>query len=324
MMKRICILLVVALMILSCDQSFNPKGEFERTLAIYAVFSNASDTVLIRVNHSYDPSGFDPFELTVDPTVGDGSVQLSRNDTLYAVRDTLITRTDKSRYQSDIQAYVAAPVPVRFGDRFALTVSSPSYGSFSATTIIPGAGEISTIHFFELDRATRMKSDTLFTSIRISPATAGYFFRAYLEYDLISGADTTVNRIEVPAFYGSYDGIIASHPRYHVLHRRLSPPSSGGWELYEDDFFLVNSFLRTADILHAQLQTALIRRAVFVLNQVEPGFYNYYNIVNGFRDGRSIRIDEPGFTTFAGGEGIFGAFTVEEAFHDLPFKLYNE
>jgi len=318
--------MTVALMILSCDQSFNPKGEFEKTLAVYAVFSTAQDTVLIRVAHTYDPPGFDPFEVTQDPTVPDATVQVFKGDSAYSVKDTLFARNDTSRYSTNITAFAATGLTTEFGGSYSLTVSSATYGTFDAAMTLPTKGQIVLGNSYVLDLPNQFRRDTLFLAVHLSPVTRGYLLRAYLEYDVPQGNQTVAGRMEVPLYRTVDDGITfltLLDPTLPALHRRVSSPAGPGIEPGDNDWFQVEAFRLTADAIHARVPSAAIRRAVFILNQVEPNFYNYYNVTNGFQDPRSIRIDEPSFSNIRGGEGVFGGFTVEELSYDLPFDQYN-
>ena len=60
------------------------------------------------------------------------------------------------------------------------------------------------------------------------------------------------------------------------------------------------------------------RSVLFVMTQVEPNLYNYYNIVNGFQDPNSIRTDHPDYTNIQGGIGVFGAMTHDSTLYTLP------
>jgi len=319
------ILLLSFLALTSCDQSFNPKGEFDNTLAVYCVLSTDSDTTIVRVFRTYDPPGFDPYAWTTDPSVTDAVVSLFKEDTAYAVRDTLLTRTDTSRYQSPITAFVAQPFPVEFGKKYSLTVNSPTVGFLSGEVTVPSQAYMAIVNPYALDNPGQHNKEQAQIQIRLSQFTRGYLLRGFLEYDLLEGAQWIPHRKEVPVGWQTIDnGGNPLYPIYPALKRRQSSETGDGYEDSYSNSFPVVAFTITASELHAIYGSANLRitRAVFVLNQVELNFYNYYNIANGFRDKNSIRLDEPGYTNIHGGEGVFGAFTVEEVSHDLPPGMY--
>jgi hypothetical protein len=57
--------------------------------------------------------------------------------------------------------------------------------------------------------------------------------------------------------------------------------------------------------------------ATYILTQVEPNLYMYYNLANGFQDEFSIRTDQPDYSNIQGGFGVFGAMTVDTVRVDL-------
>jgi hypothetical protein len=61
-----------------------------------------------------------------------------------------------------------------------------------------------------------------------------------------------------------------------------------------------------------------IRRAAFVLTQVEQNLYTFYNIANGYQDQVSIRVDMPDWTNINGGLGLFGAMVQDTLFVEIP------
>jgi hypothetical protein len=106
-MKRLRLIVTVLLIvILGCDTSFNPKGPFRKQLVVYAILSTETDTTFARVYKTYDPPGFDPYEVTTDQPVTDAVVRLTSGGSEWVFGDTLVPRADTSRYQSDIAAYV--------------------------------------------------------------------------------------------------------------------------------------------------------------------------------------------------------------------------
>lgn len=327
MSSRLFILVFLVIGLSSCDQSFNPKGTFDNTLAVYAVLSTASDTALVRIFRTYDPPGFDPYAWTTDPSITDAAVSLFKEDTAFSVRDTMIARTDTSRYHTPMRAFVAQPFPVEFGTSYSISVNSPSAGSLTSSIRVPTKAYIEIVNPNILDSPGGNVGNDVPVLVRIqvdiSPLTRGYLLRAFLEYDLFAGSQWTIHRQEVPARLKSHeDGSITAI--YPSLKRRDTPETSNGAENSFDNSFIIDAFVLTADHLRTLYGAPNVRtnRAVFVLNQVEPNFYTYYNIVNAFRDGKSIRLDEPDYTNIAGGAGVFGAITVEEISHDLPAGVY--
>jgi hypothetical protein len=60
------------------------------------------------------------------------------------------------------------------------------------------------------------------------------------------------------------------------------------------------------------------RRAVFYWIQLDAPLFNYYSVVNEFRDKYSVRTDQPDFTNLTGAAGLLGSMTVDSLVYDLP------
>ncbi len=318
-MSRRLFLSVLLLFVLACDQTFNPKGEFEPVLAVYAVLSTDNNQALIRIVHTYDPPGFNPLEFAEDPSLTDATVSIFKEDSVYSARDTTLGRTDTSRYGASIKAYVVDPFPVEFGKQYSLTIQSPTYGTYTSSMVMPALGAIILANPEVLNEPKTFKNDSIFAYVGIVAITRGYLLRAFLEFDRVENSQLVVRRAEVPILYQP----ITSDPVLPRVQRRVTPEGKRGLESTPQTLFQVQAFLKTADMVHADYPNSTIRRAIFVLNQIDPNFYTYYSIVNGFEDEYSIRIDEPGFTNIVGGEGVFGGFTVEELAYVLPLSEYN-
>ncbi len=138
----------------------------------------------------------------------------------------------------------------------------------------------------------------------MAPEAFGFMVRAFLEYERTQGVDTLILREEVPI------QIISGSFVYPEIIRRTN--SSAG-------YFPVLGFKAAQSRIYANNPpgSVTIKRAVFVLTQVEYNLYAYYNIVHGFLDPSSIRLDQPDFTNIVNGVGVFGAYTENTLVYDL-------
>jgi hypothetical protein len=133
----------------------------------------------------------------------------------------------------------------------------------------------------------------------------GFMVRAFLEYERTQGINTLVLREEVPILVFLSGSLV-----YPEIIRRTN--SSAG-------YFPVLGFKAAQSKIYANNPpgSVTIKRAVFVLTQVEYNLYAYYNIVHGFLDPSSIRLDQPDFTNIVNGIGVFGAYTENTLVYDL-------
>jgi len=305
---------VVGLLVLaSCENTFSPKGPYTEELVVYSILSTRSDAQYVRVYATYNPSGFNPLEQTTDTFVRNAQITITSGPDVYHLRDTTIKRVDQSRYTDDLAAYIGFPMPVRPGETYSLSVSTDR-GTVEATATVPGNGSVTAHNPYVFKDPERYGED-ISATIYLSPIAFGYLVRIYINFEYFAGGTWKPGRAEVPistaALPNGEDQL--NYPR---LTRRAQAPSGPAQTIY----FPIGAY----EIFLTQLQnqyggagTMHILSATFILTQVEPNLYKYFNIVNGFQDEFSIRTDLPDFTNIQGGVGVFGAMTEDSVVADL-------
>ncbi len=280
------------------------------------MLSSARDLQFVRVYTNYDVSGFDPFENTTDRTIAGAHVAVTGPRGTYVFRDTLLPRSDTSRYKTPVAAYVAnwRPEP---GQTYTLVVNAANVGSTSATVTLPEHSQ--TIYWNPgtaiLDYPDSNKMITYIQAYaRVPLLTKIFTYQLMIDYDVLTSAGWQKQSIEVPVW--------ASDPSF----RGVTYPSLQNAYIYANGFYLKDGYVSTLIRVSTQYGSTnlVFKRIVFRLLQLDVNWYNYYNTVRMFRDPYSIRLDEPDFTNLSHGYGLFGACTVDSLVHDYPadFK-YN-
>ena len=288
-----------------CENSFDPRGPYEKRLVVYSILSNRSDTQFVRVYTTYNPTGFNPDEVTSDSYIRKAVVTLTDDSTSYRLRDTTLFRVDKSRYTDDLGAYVANPCLVRLGKTYRLSVAS-SEGAIEAAVQVPGKGLLIPNNPFIIAAPEKYGNQDITVTIMISSLTRGYLVRLYLEYEVWTGTQWIGKREEIPvsALSVSGTGIRYEYPK---LTRRTTDVA----QPYVNIHFPIGTYTTVFKRISEQYGSDgfRIRRATYILTQVEANLYKYYNLVNGFQDQYSIRTDQPDYSNINGGLGVFGAMT---------------
>lgn len=300
-----------------CDEAFNPKGVYDEQLVVYSVLTAETDTQFVRLFLTYNPPGFEPNEVITDNAITNALVSISGSPPL---RDTTIARLDKSRYSNGIHAFVASPFKVLPGTTYNLSVSTPSKGNAAATTTAPGKGTIFIGTPFVLGEPDRY-SDEVNLNLILSPVTRGYLIRLYIRYEITVGGNTLVQYEEAPQTVQTVDGEVI--PNFPKLTRRVSfsGPGAENREFVSFQKAAYEYGLNQVRLRH-QSDQLKFRSILFVMTQVEPNLYSYYNIVNGFQDPNSIRTDQPDYSNIRGGIGVFGAMTHDSTVFTLPLDFH--
>lgn len=308
---------VVLLLVSGCDSSFDPKGPYTEKTIVYSILTTSSDTQYVRIYTSYNPSGFDPLENTSDNALRNALVTVTKEGIVTRYRDTLVTRYDKSRYTGDIPAYIAYPFKVEKGKAYNLSIDVPSRGKMTSALTIPDKGSLFLTNPYVLKSPTSFDEDLLLV-IRITRPTRGYIVRFYLDFDVLQNGVWVPHRVEVPSSVQTRgDELDLIYPK---LIRRTTTPSAARAEEQENVVFSRSGYRTALAQIYGQYSSLNVRlkSGVFILTQVEPNLYNYYNIVNGFQDEFSIRTDLPDYTSIQGGAGVFGAMTEDSTVVEVP------
>jgi hypothetical protein len=308
----VCVGLVFAF-ISGCDNSFDPRGPFQKQLVVYSILSNTSNGQIVRVFTTYDPTGFDPASVTTDTYVRKAIVTFTDDSTTYKLRDTTIIRADKSRYTDDIGAYTANPCPSRSGKTYKLSVASDQ-GNVSGTVSVPDQGFLYPNNTFILSDPVRYGSEDITVTIHVSPIMRGYLVRLYLDYQVMVNGNWVHKRDEVPTSVLSATGTSVQYD-YPKLTRRTSDIAQPNITVhfpitvYSEYFHSISGQYDAKDFK--------VLSAKYVLTQVEANLYKYYNLANGFQDEFSIRTDQPDYSNIQGGMGVFGAMRVDSVSVDF-------
>lgn len=302
---------LVSLLVCSgCDRSFDPRGPYQKRLVVYSILSTRSDSQYVRVYTTYNPSGFDPLENSSDTYVPNARVTIASDTSTYTLRNIVTPRVDKSRYTTDIVAYVAYPLPLRVGRTYALTIASAD-GDASATATVPGKGLVEANNPFIM-KAPEKYNEDISAKVRLSSLTQGYVVRLYVDFDTPLGEGLAHHRVEVPMSIGGNDGLDV-RVEYPRLKRRIVDR----YVVYETVYFSLDAYKLFLQELTSQYGAFLLTSATFILTQVDPNLYKYFNLANGFQDEFSIRTDQPDFSSVEGGYGVFGAMADDSVVVDL-------
>jgi hypothetical protein len=306
--RRTIVFLVAACGLMSCDNSFNPDGPYQRKLVVYAVLSDRSDTQYVRVYGNYPPAS-SPAYAPADNQVTDAIVTVARGTTLYQFHDTTVPRADLSRYTAPILVYVAYGFPSVQAARHRLTVTSPTWGTVSASIVSLYRGQM----FIQNTGSLIHPTPSSEFSVTVTPGlnVAAYIVRAFLSYEIYGAGQSSSGRMEVPI--GLHPG--ASGPDAFIYPTPIPRGSAAIPESPGDEIVVFSSEAARSALDNLQAQypgdTIRFRDAVIQLTQVDSVLYSYYSVLHGFPGSGTIRLDEPDFSNIIGGLGLFASTTVD-------------
>jgi hypothetical protein len=131
-MKKINLILIsiILLTLISCDEDFNPYGEYQEKFAFTCILRNDDNIQTATLFKSYltPPS---------DPSVIGADVRIWYNDSVFVFKDSSITRTDTSRYTTPFSIYYSDQFSVDYNKSIELEVLLPNGKRLRSYSVTP-------------------------------------------------------------------------------------------------------------------------------------------------------------------------------------------
>ncbi len=302
----------------SCNDSFDPIGIQEPRMVLYSILSTETDTQYVRVFSNYFPEGSDPSKNPSEAVVKNATVVITDGVRNYSFHDTLLTRPDTSRYMEPIHAYVAYRFKPEGNKTYTVTVTSPTHGTVSSSTRIPGRSVLTIENFYLLEDPYRYSNLSPTVSFTLSPVTSAYTVKMFLEFEAQRSGVVGIYRREVPE---SMKPIICAFDlfeyTYPPIKRKLNPPVFGA-EFRDSYRFTYFAYRRSIEFVYQTSLNPVFKRVIYYTIQFDENWYRYYTTARTFRDRFSMRLDEPDFTNIRGGVGLFASIAVDSVSWKLP------
>jgi hypothetical protein len=289
-------------------------------MVVYCVLTTESDTQYVRVYSTYDPPDNDPAKNLEDHPVTDATVTISSDSALYQFHQIVVERADTSRYASDITAYVSYPFKPARGTTYKLTVSSPSLGTATAVSTVPGIAQVSLVNSFCLRDPYHYGTWDYGVQAVLSPQAKGFLAQAYVEYLASTPQGWQLKRRQIPTAM-----IVISKYRgtWEFFYPKVRRRASYNVGYQEGEVFSVLQWIKFLEnvIWFSDGDGVQFQDVVAKLIQFDQHLYDSYSVANLFRDPYSVRIDEADYTNISGGVGLFGSEAVDSALSVLPTTI---
>jgi hypothetical protein len=313
-------MIATALILLSCETAFDPRGTFEDELVLFSILSPATDTIQVRLQATYDPPSQDPLSHTTEPTFSGtvASLLWSRGGAL-VLRDTVVPHPNPGRYTTGLHLLTGAPLQVARGETYTVRVDVPGFPRAEGTATVPGTA----LFYFQNEDVLIHPSSYLATEIELvvglPPDAFGFVPRLYLEYEILT-AGSAVERVEVPSeLRMSVNGIDPIYPILQGSSATVERTST----TYEPFTFKTDAYGFALAKIRDRYGASNVRfrRAALYVTFVDEHLYKYYFLVNGFFDPYSVRTDLPDYSNVRGGVGLVGAYTLDSLSVPLPSAI---
>lgn len=295
MKNFIPIIVVLSLLILSCEENFNPIGEVRDQYVLTLVLRGDTTHQAATLYKNYSVDGFDPYSNTTEPSVHGADIRVWQGDSVYVFNEKEIDRGDDSRY--------------------------------SGTKVIYENNK-----FIMNENSSNIEVEVLFPLGKRMKAFSTTPQEIVIEQENSASAITGLNEF-FRVVWSSGEGEIYYQPRLIITYQKASDPEDITYEKevpisYNDDEPI---FARPSkDLIYIQSNEVLSRAMEEIGNEgggadnifIDKGILkilvfdkvltSYYISTNSELDGFSIKVDGTDFSNIEGGFGIFGSYRLVE------------
>ncbi len=292
-------LLLFVTLFSGCENSFDPKKNYQEKYMINLVIKGDSVNQLAVVSKSYDVPGYNPAENGVSPFVSGARVTIASTfyDLAYTFKDTVSTEIG-GKYGSPAPVYKLSQMKARSNDTLTLLATMPDGTTLTSKCVVPrdldfrlSKQYISTITSNPLEKALTIQWS----------ASPDYIFvpRLTLYYATDKNGVVKGYKREIPLKYVDVAG--TQKPLYPGVTRD---------KILVYEYSAINKVLLDISEGDNDKYSYVIQDAILEVLVMDKNLGNYYGSTEGFLDDYSVRLDEVVFSNIQGGLGVFGAYLI--------------
>jgi len=294
MRKKIFILL--CLILLSCDESLNPYGEFKEKYVLNCVIRADTTFQIAMLTRSYTSNNFDPYSDSTDHSIDGALIRIWNGKDIVAVfKDTLIERPEGDKYKTPYKVYYTnnfKPLPNSTVEIEAILPNGKKLKSSSVVpdeimfnkekcdTIIPEKNK----DYIKIGWSSNQKNPVFVTRLAI------YYFKHDKGKKVRGIADIPLNYV---LFNGEY---VPDYPK---------PTSDFIYSVNLDVINKTMELISKGDPVKSNYE---ILSCIAEVLSLDENLSYYYNSTARGRDSYSVKLDETDYSNIQGGYGVFGVY----------------
>jgi hypothetical protein len=303
---RISILAALVLIGSGCDETFNPKTEFEEQYVLQCFVESgafsASASVTAVLARTYDVDGFDPATNTIDPVIAGAEVTLTVNDKPSYLVGVLRASPDTGRYHAKQWVYTGTIPSVKPDAVVSILARLPNGKTLSARTTIPSRRNFTSNYEFAAgltspyNRLPGEPSWTVGWDNTDDIEVHLFVPRLTVAYTKWVGQDEITGSVTVPLQYITSSGVRV--PIY---------PSISSRKQCSFEFDALDSAMALISAGEPNKNLYGVHSAKLEVLEYDLPLSKYYSSINGSLDQYSIRTDQSVYSNVGGGIGILGS-----------------
>ncbi len=290
-MKKInlIILLFVILTIISCEEDFNPYGDYHEKFAFTCILRNDDNIQTATLFRSY----LTPPD---DPAVTGADVRVWYNDSVFVFKDSSVVRTDTSRYNSPFRFYYNKKFSVGNEKPIELEVLLPNGKRLRSSSVTPKA-----ITFDNESAAIIPPASSNILYFEWNASSTGTYFstKMVIRYKQNVNGEIIEKTKVVPLEYVEVNGELT--PLY-------PSPISVPITIYHQD--AINKALQEISQGDPNKQNySILQKVAFSVTAYDAPLSKYMSSIGGSIDDLTVSVDVPDYSNIEGGFGLFGSYS---------------
>ncbi|GAB4290037.1 MAG: hypothetical protein Kow0098_08320 [Ignavibacteriaceae bacterium] len=295
-MRYLLSTLFVVISLSSCDDSFNPKTDFQQEYVLYCILDGDTTFQFATLNGTFDVSNFDPASFDGNTEVRNAVIRIETDSSEIILKDTTILLNNK-----EVNLYYTNEFKPDDNQEVNITAELPNGIRLLSSTTTPRAKNLTfspagifTNYFVssENDGLTLYWEISDFPSERVL-----YLPDLTVRYFKKEGNVTTEKIKKVPLQYFENNGeLIPFYPvviTSNSIHFTQNVLSQALYEISEGDTNKFNYYIESF---------------YFDLYILDNNLAPYYLTTQTFLDGFTVFVDNISYSNIEGGYGVFGSF----------------
>ena len=294
-MKKILLSLLI-LSFVSCDDTFNPYGEYQEEYSLYCVLNKNSSLQFLTVRKSI-PNASLSFVDTINASVPGATVKIFTEDSVFSFKESVELFPDENK--QPLYYYLSNFSPQK-GKTYKLEASINNDIFLTCSIQAPSVSISEKKTYFILTDLTGngIENDTLSVfdmSWETDAKNLMFLPRVYLNYYELDGPNTSLKSKEIPLFLLTTTvGLKLSYPTFIKTKNQ---------RFLLDAFELMINELKYEGVDKDSIIISDFTASLYIVSEELARYYNSINAVSG---GNSFRGTPAEYTNLKGGSGFLG------------------
>ena len=296
MMRILLFLLFISFFFISCEEDFNPYGDYTERFAFTCILKSDQKNQTATLFRSYRPDGYDPSTYTDDPSIIGADIRVWYNDSVFVFRDTSEVRIDTSRYKTPFKYYYNKQFSVGNRKTIELEVLLPNGKRLRSTSVTPGQ-----INYDDQSDALIPTGSKTIVQINWSTLDEGTYFapEMLIRYKQNINGQIVDKTKKVPNKY-VYQG--------NNLVPVFPAPSANATVVYELDA-ITNALQEISNGDPNKHNYSVYQKLIFIVAAFDLPTSRYVSSTGGNIDDLTVNTDVSDYSNIQGGFGLFGSYS---------------